>query len=64
MLHAEYPVLSTGLKWKRYHGRKAKLTMRKAYGFKTLKCLKIALYHTLGELPEPHDSIFPLTHVW
>lgn len=32
---------------------KAKLTMRKAYGFKTLKCLEIALYHTLGELPEP-----------
>jgi transposase len=32
---------------------KAKLTMRKAYGFKTLKCLKIALYHTLGRLPEP-----------
>lgn len=32
---------------------KAKLTMRKAYGFKTLKCLEIALYHTLGELPVP-----------
>ena len=32
---------------------KAKLTMRKAFGFKTLKCLEIALYHTLGSLPEP-----------
>jgi transposase len=32
---------------------KAKLTMRKAFGFKTLKCLEIALYHTLGDLPEP-----------
>ena len=32
---------------------KAKLTMRKAYGFKTLKCLQIALYHELGKLPEP-----------
>jgi transposase len=32
---------------------KAKLTMRKAYGLKTLKCLKIASYHTLGALPEP-----------
>lgn len=32
---------------------KAKLTMRKAFGFKTLKCLEIALYHTLGKLPEP-----------
>jgi transposase len=32
---------------------KAKLTMRKAYGFKSQECLKIALYHTLGKLPEP-----------
>jgi len=35
---------------------KAKLTMRKAYGFKTLKCLQIALYHTLGDLPEPEHA--------
>jgi transposase len=32
---------------------KAKLTIRKAYGFKSLGCLQIALYHTLGNLPEP-----------
>ena len=32
---------------------KAKLTVRKAYGFKTLRCLQVALYHTLGDLPEP-----------
>jgi transposase len=32
---------------------KAKLTMRKAYGFRTLDGLKIALYHSLGKLPEP-----------
>lgn len=32
---------------------KAKLTMRKAYGFKSIKCLEIALYHSLGKLPEP-----------
>lgn len=32
---------------------KAKLTMRKAYGFRTTECLKNALYHTLGKLPEP-----------
>jgi len=32
---------------------KAKLTMRKAFGFRTLKCLEIALYHELGKLPEP-----------
>jgi transposase len=36
----------------------AKLTMRKAYGFQTLRGVKIALYHRLGDLPEPkftHD---------
>lgn len=32
---------------------KAKLTMRKAFSFRTLKCLQIALYHELGKLPEP-----------
>ena len=32
---------------------KAKLTMRKAYGFKSLEHLQIALYHTLGDLPDP-----------
>ncbi len=32
---------------------KAKLTTRKAYGFRELKTLKIALYHNLGKLPEP-----------
>ena len=36
---------------------KAKVTMRKSYGFKTLGCLEIALYHTLGSLPDP-----PITH--
>ena len=32
---------------------KAKLTMRKAYGFRTAKAIKIALYHQLGDLSEP-----------
>lgn len=32
---------------------KAKLTTRKAYGFKTFRMLEVALYHILGELPEP-----------
>ena len=32
---------------------KAKVTMRKAYGFRSLKCLEVALYHNLGNLPEP-----------
>ena len=31
---------------------KAKLTMRKAYGFRTGKAIEIALYHQLGDLPE------------
>jgi transposase len=32
---------------------KAKLTMRKAYGFKSPETATIALYHTLSKLPEP-----------
>jgi transposase len=32
---------------------KAKLTMRKSYGFRTFRMMEIALYHTLGKLPEP-----------
>ena len=32
---------------------KAKLTMRKAYGFRTAEAIEIALYHQLGDLPEP-----------
>ena len=31
----------------------AKLTMKKAYGFQTVRGVKIALYHRLGALPEP-----------
>lgn len=32
---------------------KARITTRKAYGFRTYKHAEIALYHALGELPEP-----------
>jgi transposase len=32
---------------------KAKLSTKKAYGFRELKTLEIALYHQLGNLPEP-----------
>ena len=32
---------------------KAKLTTRKAYGFRTYHGLEVALYHALGVLPEP-----------
>jgi transposase len=36
---------------------KAKVTMRKSYGFRTFRIAQIALYHALGKLPEPQ-----LTH--
>ena len=32
---------------------KVKVTMRKSYGFKQYKSIEIALYHSLGKLPEP-----------
>lgn len=32
---------------------KVKLTMRKSYGFRTEETITVALYHTLGRLPEP-----------
>jgi transposase len=32
---------------------KVKLTMRKAYGFRTQNAIEIALYHNLGALPKP-----------
>jgi transposase len=44
---------------------KAKVTMRKSYGFRTYRVLELALYHSLGKLPEPEcthdffdDSLF------
>jgi len=36
---------------------KAKLAMRKAYGFKSYRTIELALYHQLGDLPTP-----PMTH--
>ena len=33
--------------------RKINLTIRKSFGFRTLKIAKTCLYHQLGELPEP-----------
>lgn len=35
---------------------KAKLTMKKAYGFRTYRAIEVSLYHTLGDLPLP-DTI-------
>jgi len=35
---------------------KAKVTMRKAYGFRTFRVLELALYHSLAKLPEPEST--------
>ena len=35
---------------------KAKVTMRKSYGFRTYRGLELALYHSLGKLPEPEST--------
>ena len=32
------------------------LTLRKAYGFRTFRAAQVALYHTLGALPEPEST--------
>jgi transposase len=32
---------------------KAKVTMRKAYGYRTFRIAELSLYHVLGKLPEP-----------
>ena len=35
---------------------KAKVTMRKPYGFRTYRVLELALYHSLGKIPEPEST--------
>jgi transposase len=35
---------------------KVKLTMKKSYGFRTSEAIELALYHTLGALPEPKHT--------
>ena len=35
---------------------KAKLTMRKSYGFREFETIELALYHQLGKLPEPESA--------
>jgi transposase len=35
---------------------KAKVTMRRSYGFRTFRALELALYHSLGKLPEPEST--------
>jgi transposase len=36
---------------------KIRVVTRRSYGFRTYKAMEVALYHTLGRLPEP-----PPTH--
>ena len=60
MLRSHRPLL---LNWFRAKGQistgavegfngKAKLVMKRAYGFRSYRTLEVALYHTLGDLPE------------
>jgi hypothetical protein len=35
---------------------KAKVTMRRSYGFRTYRVLELALYQSLGKLPEPEST--------
>ncbi|OIP39536.1 MAG: hypothetical protein AUK47_02660 [Deltaproteobacteria bacterium CG2_30_63_29] len=35
---------------------KVKLVTRKAYGYRLFKTIRIALFHTLGHLPEPEHA--------
>jgi transposase len=35
---------------------KAKVTMRNSYGFRAYRVLELALYHSLGKLPEPEST--------
>jgi Transposase len=43
---------------------KAKVTMRKSYGFRAFRCLELALYHSLAKLPRPNPpTIFLRSHI-
>jgi transposase len=64
MLRRHRPLL---LNWFRAKGRvsaaaveglnnKAKATIRRAYGYRTHRAMEIAVYHTLGALPEPKGT--------
>ncbi len=61
MLRAHRPLLLNYFKAKKQFSsgvveglnNKAKVTMRKSYGFRTFRILELALYHSLGKLPEP-----------
>jgi hypothetical protein len=55
------PQLLTGAKidFQRRGGaseQQGQVTMRKSYGFRTFLVLEMALYHSLGKLPEPEST--------
>ena len=65
MLRAHRPLI---LNWFRAKGaissgivegfnNKAKLTTRRSRGFRSLRRAQVALYHTLGDLPEPEMTL-------
>jgi len=35
---------------------KIRVVTRRSYGFRTFKAMELALYHTLGKLPEPETT--------
>jgi transposase len=35
---------------------KAKVTMRRSYGFRIFRTVELALYHSPGKLPEPEST--------
>ncbi|MHB1796487.1 MAG: transposase, partial [Acidobacteriaceae bacterium] len=35
---------------------KIRVVTRRSYGFRTYKAMEMALYHTLGRLPEPEST--------
>ena len=39
-----------------FRAQKLLSSMRKSYGFRTFRCLELALYHTVGKLPEPEST--------
>ncbi|MDP8276084.1 MAG: ISL3 family transposase [Candidatus Euphemobacter frigidus] len=61
MLRKHEPLIMNWFKAKKQYSnsivegmnRKINLVTRKSYGFRNLEVLKIALFHTMGQLPEP-----------
>ena len=64
MLRSHKPLILNWFAWKKEFSsaaveglnNKAKVTMRKSYGFRTFRTLELALYHSLGKLPEPEST--------